>query len=82
MTIIDTTLYANGALRMSDHGRHGSVVLMCVPTGAQFTVPPAFVAPLHRYLAEYDRMAQRDPETVKGKPEVVYARAYGFVHDP
>lgn len=82
MTIIDTTLYANGALRMSDHGRHGGVVLMCVPTGAQLTVPPDFVAPLHRYLAEYERLSEDHPEVFDPNPATIYDRAYGFIYKP
>lgn len=42
MTIIDTTLYADGALRLSRHGKgRGDTVLTHTPTGKQFTVDDA-----------------------------------------
>ena len=42
MTIIDTTLYANGALRLSRHGAgRGGNVLTHVPSGEQVSIPDA-----------------------------------------
>jgi hypothetical protein len=53
MTIIDTAIYANGALRLSRHGAgRGGNVLVHVPTGQQFpiqdTVLPMVVAGIKR----------------------------------
>ena len=40
MTILEPTLYANGALRLTRHGAgKGDTVLLYTPTGEQFTVP-------------------------------------------
>lgn len=40
MTIIDTTLYANGALRLSRHGAgRGGTVLHLIETGEQLDIP-------------------------------------------
>ena len=41
MTIIDTTLYANGQLRLSRHGagRGDTVLMRTDATGFQFTIP-------------------------------------------
>jgi hypothetical protein len=42
MTIIDTTLYANGALRLSRHGAgRGGNVLVHVPSGKQLQIEDA-----------------------------------------
>lgn len=54
MTIIDTTLYANGALRLSRHGAgRGGTVLTHVPTGRQFTVPDNETADLADEIEKY-----------------------------
>lgn len=40
MTILEPTLYANGALRLTRHGAgKGDTVLVYVPTNSQFSVP-------------------------------------------
>lgn len=40
MTTLDPILYANGALRLTRHGKgRGETVLMHVPSGRQFSVP-------------------------------------------
>jgi hypothetical protein len=40
MTTIDTTLYAGGELRLTDHGpRGGGIVLLHVASGRQFDLP-------------------------------------------
>lgn len=40
MTILEPILYANGALRLTDHGpRGGGLVLVHVPTGEQVDIP-------------------------------------------
>lgn len=43
MTTIDTTLYADGALRLSRHGAgKGGTVLMLTATGEQVDIPERF----------------------------------------
>lgn len=52
MTIIDTTLYANGALRLSRHGagRGDTVLQRTDATGFAFTVPDAMTEGLANNL--------------------------------
>ena len=55
MTIIDTTLYANGALRLSRHGAgKGGNVLTLVSTGEQTTLSDAIVQLVDETLTRWD----------------------------
>lgn len=57
MTILDPILYADGALRLTDHGpRGGGVVLVHVASGRQVTIPEGCDA---AYYIEQD--AARSP---------------------
>lgn len=57
MTIIDTTLYANGALRLTDHGpRGGGLVLVHTRTNGrteQVSVPYADRERVERFCAAH-----------------------------
>jgi hypothetical protein len=54
MTIIDTTLYANGALRLSRHGAgKGGNILVHVATDEQFTVHPECLVAVEEMLQSY-----------------------------
>jgi hypothetical protein len=51
MTIIDTTLYANGALRLSRHGAgRGGNVLMHIASGAQCVIDDLWLNNVTRRL--------------------------------
>lgn len=55
MTIIDTTLYANGALRLSRHGAgKGGNVLTLVATGETTTLSDAIVSLVDETLTKWD----------------------------
>lgn len=51
MTTIDTTLYADGALRLSRHGAgKGGTVLLLTATGAQVDIPEALERDVVAYM--------------------------------
>lgn len=73
MTIIDTTLYANGALRLSRHGAgRGGTVLMHVPSGKQIDVPAEIEDAVTIYLP-------RDVQVIGA--DLAFATAQGYVKE-
>ena len=62
MPYFDTYLYANGALRLTQHGdRAGGTVLMHVGSGAQFNVPDNRTRQLAVEIADW-LLFEFDPE--------------------
>lgn len=65
MTIIDTTLYADGALRLAKHGAgRGDTVLTLTTCGKQFTVPDNETADLEAGIGKMMKRRNIDPEDV------------------
>jgi hypothetical protein len=61
MTIIDTTLYADGALRLSRHGAgRGGNVLMHVASGQQCNVTDRQLEIVERRLADLEKWEHRE----------------------
>lgn len=85
MTILEPTLYANGALRLTDHGPRGGLVLMHVPTGAQCTIDPGARTPATRYIAtstaalaeqDFNIVAERYGDPARSEHRVYGGRLY------
>jgi hypothetical protein len=65
MTIIDTTLYCNGELRLARHGAgRGGTVLVHTATGKQFTVPDNETDDLVQEIGKVSARRNIDPEDV------------------
>lgn len=56
MTILTPILYADGALRLTDHGlRGGGLVLVHVPSGQQVSIPEGEQLAVEQIIVETDR---------------------------
>lgn len=66
MAHIDITLYANGALRLTRHGRgRGGNVLMHAPTGEQCDVNDSHADTIDTILSDPDSSSARSPENAR-----------------
>ncbi len=74
MATIEPTLYANGALRLTDHGpKGGGVVLMNVPTGKQVDLPykDANTGPILMRMLDVELQAM---DRCRYEPAVIFER--------
>jgi hypothetical protein len=73
MTIIDTTLYANGALRLSRHGAgRGGDVLVDTVSGKQIELPPTIDIDLLDLGIEQMADAGVRPSTIMARIALVH----------
>lgn len=72
MTILEPTLYANGALRLTRHGTgKGGNVLVFVPTGEQCEVSDKHVDTIDWVLSRTDSSSAKAVENAKNYFEYV-----------